>query len=66
MRVLLDLDKDKYEIEVQDVVDAYDDVYREEGLQVPVRKKRKAALWQGEKPGPSGPPQRPVVDGLHE
>lgn len=28
-------------------------VYREEGLQVPVRKKRKAALWRGEKPEPS-------------
>lgn len=25
-------------------------VYREEGLQVPMRKKRKAALWRGEKP----------------
>ncbi len=25
-------------------------IYREEGLQVPMRKKRKAALWRGEKP----------------
>ncbi|MCL4144477.1 UNVERIFIED_CONTAM: hypothetical protein GTU68_063228 [Idotea baltica] len=25
-------------------------VYREEGLQVPIRKKRKTALWRGEKP----------------
>lgn len=29
-------------------------IYREENLQVPVRKKRKAALWRGEKPEPSG------------
>ena len=29
-------------------------VYREEGHEVPVRKKRKAALWRGEKPEPSG------------
>lgn len=28
-------------------------VYQEEGLQVPMRKKRKAALWRGEKPEPS-------------
>lgn len=28
-------------------------IYREEGLQVPMRKKRKAALWRGEKPEPS-------------
>jgi putative transposase len=28
-------------------------VYREEGLQVSMRKKRKAALWLGEKPEPS-------------
>jgi len=28
-------------------------VYREERLQVPVRKKRKAAMWRGEKPEPS-------------
>ena len=29
-------------------------VYREEGLQVPTRRKRNAALWRGEKPEPSG------------
>ena len=29
-------------------------VYREEGLQVPMRRKRKAALWRGEKPEASG------------
>ena len=28
-------------------------IYREENLQVPMRKKRKAALWRGEKPEPS-------------
>lgn len=28
-------------------------VYREEGLQVPMRKKRRAALWRGEKPQPA-------------
>ena len=31
-------------------------VYREEGLQVPMRKKRKAALWRGEKPKVSSHP----------
>jgi len=30
-------------------------VYREEGLQVPIRKKRKTALWRGEKPEASRP-----------
>jgi len=29
-------------------------VYREEGLQVPMRRKRKAALWRGEKPEAAG------------
>lgn len=42
-------------------------VYREAGLQVPKRKKRKAAKWRGEKPSaPERPNQRWSLDFVHD